>query len=79
MKRGYVKTGMSSKSDYKRKRTVTRYSKPTVSQLVQREIMKVSELKENNSVAVNQNSTTSGTVVVLNFIGEGDDSNNRNG
>lgn len=79
MKRGYVKTGMSSKSDYKRKRTVTRYSKPTVSQLVQREIMKVSELKENNSVAVNQTSTTSGTVVVLNFIGEGDDSNNRNG
>lgn len=78
MKRDYAKTGMSAKGDYKRKKW-TRYTKPTVGQIVQREILKTAEMKENNSFASNTVSTTSGTVVVLNFIGEGDDANNRNG
>lgn len=78
MKRSYDKTGSMVKGLFKRKK-YAKSSKATVSQIVQREIMRTSELKENPSVAVNQSSTTSGTVVVLNFIAEGDDSNNRQG
>lgn len=79
MKRDYAKTGMSSKSGlYKRKKS-NRYPKQTVAQTVQREIMKTAELKEAQSAAVNSSSTTSGTVVLLNSIAEGDDAINRNG
>lgn len=78
MKRDYAKVGMSSKSYSKR----PRYAKPvkqTVAQTVQREILKTAEMKEAQSAAVSSSSTTTGTVVLLNSIAEGDDAINRNG
>lgn len=78
MKRDYAKTGMSAKSSSKRAKYAKR-SKPTVGQIVQREILKTAEYKESQNAAVSQASTITGSVVVLNFIAEGDDAINRQG
>jgi len=66
-------------SEGKAKKAKKSYKKPSVASQVHKEILKISDLKENDTYATAQASTTSGTVVCINQIAEGDDYNGRTG
>jgi len=66
-------------SEGKSKKAKRQSKKPSVSAIVQREILKTADIKELSTYATAQASTTTGTVVCINQIAEGDDYNGRTG
>lgn len=69
----------ASMTEGKSKRAKRMTTKPSLQTMVRREIMKQAEIKEITNYASGTASTTSGTVVCINQIAEGDDYNNRTG